>query len=165
MRIGRVLRHLLAPSWLINRAFPSRVMAAIEQAVRASEARHRGEIRFAVEGGLDLALLLKGVDARQRAIEVFSQLRIWDTEENTGVLIYVQWLDRRVEILADRGIARQVPQSAWEAVCRRMEAAFREGRYGPGAVEAVQAVSELLSGPFPARPDNPDELPNQPVRL
>lgn len=165
MRIGRVLRHLLAPSWLINRVFPSRVMAAIEQAVRASEARHRGEIRFAVEGGLDLPLLLKGGDARQRAIEVFSQLRVWDTEENTGVLIYVQWLDRRVEILADRGIARQVPQAAWEAVCRQMEAAFREGRYGPGAVEAVQAVSDLLAGPFPPRPDNPDELPNQPVRL
>jgi uncharacterized membrane protein YgcG len=102
---------------------------------------------------------------RARAVDVFAHLRVWDTEENTGVLIYVQWLDRRVEIVADRGIARQVPQADWDAVCRRLEMAFREGRYGPGAVEAVRAVGELLAGPFPARGDNPDELPNRPVRL
>ena len=165
MRLGRVVRHLLMPSWRVDRVFTPEVMTAIEQAVRASEARHRGEIRFAVEGGLDFPLLRHDVDTRQRAVEVFSQLRVWDTEENTGVLIYLQWVDRRVEIVADRGITRQVPQAAWDAVCRRMEAAFGEGRYGPGAVEAVRAVGELLAGPFPARPDNPDELPDRPVRL
>jgi uncharacterized membrane protein len=77
----------------------------------------------------------------------------------------VQWVDRRVEIVADRGIARQVRQAEWDAVCRRLETAFREGRYGPGAVEAVRLVGELLAGPFPAGGDNPDELPNRPVRL
>ena len=165
MRLRRVLRHLLMPSWRVDRVFTPAVMTAIEQAVRASEARHRGEIRFAVEGGLDFPLLRHDADTRQRAVEVFSQLRVWDTEENTGVLIYLQWVDRRVEIVADRGIARLVPQADWDAVCRRLEAAFREGRYGPGAVEAVRAVGELLAGPFPARSDNPDELPNRPVRL
>jgi hypothetical protein len=165
MRIVRFLRHMLAPSWRVDRAFTPDVMAAIELAVRDSEARHRGEIRFAVEGGLDFPALWEGIDARERAVDVFAQLRVWDTEENTGVLIYVQWLDRRVEIVADRGIARRVPQADWDAVCRRVEAAFREGRYGPGAVEAVRVVGDLLAGPFPALGDNPDELPNRPVRL
>lgn len=165
MRLRRVLRHLLMPSWRVDRVFTPAVMTAIEQAVRASEARHRGEIRFAVEGGLDFPLLRHDADTRQRAVEVFSQLRVWDTEENTGVLIYVQWVDRRVEIVAYRGIARRVPQAAWEAVCRQLEAAFREGRYGPGAVAAVIAVGDLLAGPFPAGPGNPDELPDRPVRL
>ena len=141
MRFTRFVRHMLVPSWRVDRAFTPEVMAAIELAVQDSEARHRGEIRFAVEGGLDFPALLQGVDARSRAVDVFAYLRVWDTEENTGVLIYVQWLDRRVEM------------------------AFREGRYGPGAVEAVRAVGELLAGPFPARGDNPDELPNRPVRL
>ncbi len=165
MRIGRILRHLFTPSWVLSRTFTSEVMTAIDAAVAASEVRHRGEIRFAVEAGLELSDLLRDATARARAVEVFSRLRVWDTEENTGVLIYVQWLDHRVEIVADRGIARCVPQAAWDAVCRTMEAAFRDGRFGEGSVEAVRAVGDLLAGPFPARPDNPDELPNRPVLL
>ncbi len=165
MRIGRVLRHLFTPSWVLGRTFTPDVMAAIDAAVAASEARHRGEIRFAVEAGLDLPELMRDATARERAVEVFSRLRVWDTEENTGVLIYVQWLDRQVEIVADRGIARRVPQAAWDGVCRTMEAAFRDGRFGEGSVEAVRAVGDLLAGPFPARPDNPNELPDRPVLL
>lgn len=165
MRIGRVLRHLFTPSWVLGRTFTPDVMAAIDAAVAASEARHRGEIRFAVEAGLDLPELMRDATARERAVEVFSRLRVWDTEENTGVLIYVQWLDRQVEIVADRGIARCVPQAAWDGVCRTMEAAFRDGRFGEGSVEAVRAVGDLLAGPFPARPDNPNELPDRPVLL
>lgn len=165
MRIGRVLRHLFTPSWVLGRTFTPDVMAAIDAAVAASEARHRGEIRFAVEAGLDLSELMRDATARERAVEVFSRLRVWDTEENTGVLIYVQWLDRQVEIVADRGIARRVPQAAWDGVCRTMEAAFRDGRFGEGSVEAVRAVGDLLAGPFPARPDNPNELPDRPILL
>ncbi|WP_298623998.1 TPM domain-containing protein [uncultured Zoogloea sp.] len=160
-----MLRHLFTPSWVLGRTFTPDVMAAIDAAVAASEARHRGEIRFAVEAGLDLPELMRDATARERAVEVFSRLRVWDTEENTGVLIYVQWLDRQVEIVADRGIARCVPQVAWDGVCRTMEAAFRDGRFGEGSVEAVRAVGDLLAGPFPARPDNPNELPDRPILL
>lgn len=165
MQIGRVLRHLFTPSWVLGRTFKTEVMDAIDAAVAVSEGRHQGEIRFVVEAGLDLRDLLRDATARERAVEVFSRLRVWDTEENTGVLIYVQWLDRRVEIVADRGIARRVPQAAWDGVCRKMEAAFREGRFGEGSVEAVRAVGDLLAGPFPARADNPNELPDRPVLL
>lgn len=165
MMIRRILKHLLIPPWRLRQVFSSEVLSAIDAAVAASEKRHRGEIRFAVEAGLDLHDLRGGVDARARAVEVFARLRVWDTEENTGVLIYVQWIDRQVEILADRGIARLVPQSAWEVICRQMEADFRAGRFGEGSVAAVAAVGELLAAVIPAGAVNPNELPNNPVLL
>ena len=165
MQIGRMFRHLVTPSWVLGRVFTPAVMTAIEEAVKESETLHRGEIRFAVEAGLDLDELRRGTSARERAVEVFSRLRVWDTAENSGVLIYVQWLDRQGEIVADRGIAAQVPQAEWEQICRRMEAAFRDGRFGEGSAEAVRAVGQLLAVRFPARSDNPNELPDRPVLL
>ncbi len=165
MEALRVIRHLLAPPWLLRRHFPSAALRAIEAAIGESERLHRGEIRFVVEGGLELAELWRDISARERAIEVFSRLRVWDTEENTGVLIYVQWLDRRVEIVADRGVAARVAPERWAPVCRGLEAAFRSGRPAEGACEAVQEVGRLLAEHFPAHPDNPDELPDRPVLL
>ena len=165
MEWRRILRHLAVPHWTVRRAFTSAVLSAIETAIRRSEATHRGEIRFAVEGELAWSDLRNGVSARQRAARAFSDLRVWDTAENTGVLIYVQWVDRRVEILADRGIAAVVAQSEWDAVCRGLEAAFRAGRYQEGSCAAVAAVGRLLTDRFPAGTDNPDELPDRPVLL
>lgn len=165
MKVLRAIRHLLAPPWLLRRRFPAAALGAIEAAIGESERLHRGEIRFVVEGGLELSDLWRDVSARERAIEVFSRLRVWDTEENTGVLIYVQWLDRRVEIVADRGVAARVPVGHWTAVCRRLEAAFQSGHCPEGACEAVREVGRLLAEHFPARPDNPDELPDRPMLL
>lgn len=165
MMIGRILKHLITPPWRLRLVFTGEVMTAIDSAVADSEKRHRGEIRFAVEAGLDWHDLRRNVDARARAAEVFARLRVWDTEENTGVLIYVQWVNRRVEILADRGIARLVPQSAWDAICRQMEADFRTGRFGAGSVAAVAAAGDLLANAIPAGAVNPNELPNKPVLL
>src|SRR5687767_7720014 len=113
MDIKRILKHLLAPRWLIVRAFPRHTMVAIEAAIRASEKTHNGELRFAVEAGLDLLPLLRGQTARQRAEEVFAALRVWDTAHNSGVLIYVELIDHRIEIVADRGITALVAQSEW----------------------------------------------------
>lgn len=164
-RLGRLLRHLAAPPWLVRRAFPSAALASIETAIRESERAHRGELRFAVEAGLDLLPVWHGESARQRAVELFSDLRVWDTEENSGVLIYVQLVDRKVEILADRGINARVAQPEWDAICREMEQAFRHGAFEAGAVAAIRRVEALLAAHFPARPDNPNELPDRPVLL
>ena len=161
----RVLRHLMVPHWTVRRVFTPVVLTAIETAIRQSEATHRGEIRFAVEGGLAWSDLRRGLTARQRAAKVFSDLGVWDTAGNTGVLIYVQWVDRRVEILADRGIAACVPQAEWNAVCHGLEQAFKAGRYAEGCTAAVDAVGQLLATHFPAGADNPDELPDRPVLL
>ncbi|MBI3937536.1 MAG: TPM domain-containing protein [Betaproteobacteria bacterium] len=165
MSLKRIVRHMLAPQWVVNRAFPKRTLAAVEKAIRESEKLHDGEIRFAVEGGLNLWLLLHGRTPRRRAIEMFSQLRVWDTGHNSGVLIYVQLVDRRIEIVADRGIAAKVKQVEWDAICRRMEAAFRERCYEEGVLAGIREVTALLAQHFPPASVNPDELPDQPVML
>ena len=163
--MSRALRHLFAPPWVVKRAFPRRALERIEAAIGASEKKHRGEIRFAVEGALDFVPVVRGLGARERALEVFERLKVWDTEENTGVLVYVQLLDRDIEIVADRGIARAVPQAQWDAICAAMQAAFADGRYEDGAVEGLASIGELLAAHFPAGDANADELSDKPVLL
>jgi hypothetical protein len=165
MNIERLLKHLFAPPWVATRAFPRSALDAIENAIRDSELTHDGELRFAVEAGLDLPPVLRGQTVRQRALDVFSSLRVWDTAHNSGVLIYVQLVDRRIEIVADRGIEAKVAQQKWEEICRSMEAAFRANRFEQGALEAIAEISALLSRHFPPRESNPDELPDRPVLL
>jgi uncharacterized membrane protein len=165
MSLARALRHLVAPPWAVRRAFPPAVLHEIEEAVAASERKHRGEVRFVVENALDFLPVLRGLTPRARALEVFSLLGVWDTEENTGVLIYVQLADRDIEIVADRGIAHRIAQPEWDAVCRRMEEAFREDRFQAGALDGIREVSRLLVQHFPAGPRNIDELPDQPALL
>ena len=165
MNFRRIFRHLFLPQWSIGLAFPKRVLQAIEQAIAASEKNHDAELRFVVEAGLALPALLRGQTARQRAIEVFSQLRVWDTEHNSGVLIYVQLIDRKVEILADRGINALVPQAEWDAICHRIEQSYRKGNFEQGTLAAIEEISVRLARHFPPREKNPDELPNRPIVL
>ena len=165
MNIKRITKHLLLSHWQVNRAFPRQTLIAIEQAIKASEAAHAGEIRFAVEGALDGTPLFKGQSARERALEVFSQLRIWDTEHNNGVLIYLLLADRDVEIVVDRGIHSKVCSGEWEKICRKMETAFKRARYDQGVVRGIQAVTQHLARHFPAAGSGRNELPDKPVVL
>ncbi len=165
MQFARAFRHVLVPGLSVRRAFPAAALSRIEAAIGASESRHRGQIRFAVEGALELRPLIAGQSARERSIEVFSSLRVWDTEENNGVLLYLLLADRDVEIVADRGIARLVEPAGWEAICRRMEAAFRAGRFEQGVLAGIEAVGVELALHYPAEGETPDELPDTPVIL
>lgn len=165
MKLRRLLKHLLMPAWWARRPFDRATLDAIEVAVGTAETGHRGELRFVVEGPLSLAELWQGESARQRATELFSRLRIWDTEENSGVLIYVQLVDRRVEILADRGINARVPQEEWDDICRAMEQAFRDGDFRHGALEAVAQAARLLISHFPSSGADSNELPDRPLML
>jgi len=165
MDIKRVIKHLFAPRWVVDRKFPTSTIRAIEKAIGESEQSHDGELRFAVEGGLKLWLLLHGRTPRARAVEIFSQLRVWDTEHNSGVLIYVQVADRRIEIVADRGINAKVEQHQWDAISGAMKSAFQAQRYEAGAIEGIREITALLAQHFPPTSANPDELPNAPVML
>ena len=127
----RILNHLLTPFWVLRLRYPQTLLTQIEQRVAASERSHAGEVRFAVEHALELGDLLAGVTPRERALEVFGLLRVWDTEHNNGVLIYVLHAEHAVEIVADRGLARCVPQQDWDELCRRVETEFRD-RYACG---------------------------------
>jgi len=165
MDFGRLLRHLATSSRIVRRRFPDAAMRAIESAIAAGEQRHEPEIRFAVEGALPARAILRGITPRDRAIDVFSELRVWDTEHNTGVLIYLLLADRDVEIVADRGVAARVAPAEWEAICREMEVHFREGRYEAGALAGIRATSDLLARHFPARGPGRGEQPDRPVVL
>lgn len=166
MNLGRILRHLLTSHWKLHRLFPPATLHAVEKEIRESEKLHLGEIRFAVEAAFDLPVLLTGIAPRTRAIEVFSHLRVWDTEANNGILIYVLLADRNVEIVADRDVARRVPQSEWEGICKDMERAFGKGEFQVGALAGVRAASKILQTHYPSEGrENPNELPNRPVLL
>jgi hypothetical protein len=145
----RYWRHFATDHGHVRRAFPAAVLAAIEGAIRGGEATHRGQVCVAIEPALPLPSVFRKVSPRDRALEVFAHLRVWDTEENCGVLIYVLLADRDVEIVADRGIDSRVGAEGWATICRLMEAAFRDGRYADGALAGVQAVSALLARHFP----------------
>jgi len=165
MRPLRVLRHLFATHWGVRRRFTPEVLAAIERSIAEVEDQHAGELRFAVEMALDLAQLSRDLPARQRAVEVFGLLGVWDTADNNGVLIYVLLADRTVEIVADRGIAARVAQAEWTAVCQEMERHYRAGRWTEGSAAGVRGVGRLLAQHFPGERGGRNELPNQPVLL
>ena len=166
MAAGRLLRHLLVPHWLSRRGFSSLDEKKIQQAVKDSEKNHLGEIAFVLEGGMPLHFLRAKKPARARAEDLFAALRVWDTEHNSGVLVYVQLVDRRIEIVADRGIAAKVGQADWDAICREMEAAFAGGRFAEGALHAIGRCTALLVRHFPSHGRrNANELPDRPVLL
>lgn len=164
-KLGRLLRHLAMPPWRLRRLFPAAALEQIEEAIRRSEASHGGEIRFAVEAALSVPALWRGQTARQRAIEVFSELRVWDTEYNNGILIYLLLADRNVEIVADRGVHARVGKQEWETICSRMESAFRHGDFRGGVLAGIEAATLQLVRHFPARARQFDELPDKPVIL
>ena len=165
MQWKRAMRHMLTDQWSVRRAFPPAAMRAIRDRIAEQEKRHGGELRFAVEAALPLPGLWRGQDARSRAVELFGQLRVWDTEHNSGVLIYLLLADKRVEIVADRGIDNKVGATAWEAICGEMQRAFAAGRFEQGVCFGVAAISDLLDTHFPPSDGERNELPDEPVAL
>jgi uncharacterized membrane protein len=169
MQVARLLRHSLATHWRTRLRFPKASRDAIERAVMKAERSHHGQLRFVIETALTPHQVLGGVSAHDHALDVFSHLRVWDTEHNNGVLIYVQLADRHVEIIADRAFKDRVSAAEWAAVCRLMEQHFRAGRFESGALAGVEAVGALLSTHFPPiKPGTTDagnELPAGPTLL
>jgi uncharacterized membrane protein len=163
-RLLRILRHRWLDETDTRRALGPEALARIEQRIGASERRHSGEIRVCVEAGLPLSYLWRGATARERALTLFGKLRIWDTEANNGVLIYLLLAERAIEIVADRGLARQVPSDHWQKIVAAMREDFRAGRFEAGVMQAIDTVEALLLQHFPLAPGeaNPNELPDRP---
>ena len=165
MSITRIGRHLLQHHWQLKRIFTSDVLARIEQAIQDGERSHAGQLRFVVEGALDGRPLWRNQPPRERALDLFSHLRIWDTAHNNGVLIYLLLADRDVEIIADHGIHAKVGAARWETICRAMEAEFRQGRFEQGVMQGIAAVSAELAKHYPPHAGDLNELPDAPVVL
>jgi hypothetical protein len=163
MNLKRLIRHVFASEFAVRRAFPPGALDAIERTITACEQRHGGEIRFTIEGALSASAICSGMTPRERALQVFAQLGVWDTAANNGVLIYLLFADRDIEIIADRGLNDRIDSRQWAAICQRMEQQLAAGNTGDACIEAIEAVSKLLAKHFPAR--DRDEQPNRPVLL
>lgn len=161
----RLGRHFLTDQHSVRRRFSPQALKRIEDAIAAGELQHEGQVRFVVEASLPLSQILRGLEPRARALELFGRLGVWDTEHNSGVLIYVLLADKDVEIVADRGINRKVGHDTWEVICRAMESAFRERRFEDGAIDGIAAINELLAQHFPGGAAGQNELPDQPIVL
>jgi uncharacterized membrane protein len=163
-RLARLLKHRWTDQRDVDRALPPDALARIEARVAASEQRHSGEIRVCIEPALPTSYVLKRLLARDRAIMMFGKLRVWDTEHNNGVLIYLMLAERAIEIVADRGLNRHVNAEQWRSIVEGMREAFRAGRFEDGLNAAIDAVDALLARHFPAIEGgaNPNELPNRP---
>ena len=160
----RILKHRWLDEIDAQRALGTDTLHRIEERVAASERTHTGELRVCVEAGLPLSYLWRGASARERAIAMFGKLRVWDTEGNNGVLIYLLLAERRIEIVADRGITQRVPEGTWQDISNAMGAAFKCGDYAGGLLDAVDRVGALLAQHFPADAPglNPNELLDRP---
>ena len=165
MKLMRILRHRAFDERDALRLLGAGALDRIQARVKQSELRHSGEIRVCVEAGLPLSYLWRGATARERAVTLFGKLRVWDTEHNNGVLIYLLLAERRIEILADRGLNRHVSDAHWQTLLAGMAAAFKAGHFEAGLIAAIEAVDALLTQHFPvaAREANPNELPDAPV--
>lgn len=161
----RWLSHLLLPRAALHRRFPSHALTAIEEAIEASETTHRAEIRVAIEVGLDLRELMRVRTARDRALEVFSELCVWNTRESNGVLIYLLLAERHVEIVADRGFDERISEAEWREVCALVETELRAGRWRDGVLRGIAATTVLLAREFPATGANPNEQLDRPAVL
>lgn len=165
--LTRLFRHRLLDEGDARRALGADGQARIAARVAASEARHSGQIRVCIEAGLPLSYLRRHASARERAVAMFGKLRVWDTEHNNGVLIYVLLAEHAIEIVADRGIDRRVDPAAWDAIATEMKEPFRGGDFGAGLDRAIDAVDALLVGHFPRAGGAgdeayPNELPDAP---
>jgi uncharacterized membrane protein len=159
--LSRLFNHFLMTGWYARRRFPPSTLSAIEAAIATAERKHGGEIRFAVESELSTSALLQDLSPRARALQVFGELGVWDTEHNNGVLIYVLLADHDVEIVADRGFTDKVSAAEWTAVCTTIEKEFRGGAFERGALAGIAAVSALVARHFPYTGRN--ELSNAPI--
>jgi uncharacterized membrane protein len=164
-RVKRSLRHLLSTRTEAARVFPPATLEAIAEAITAGEQTHRGEVRLVVEKSLPLSAVWDGIGNRQRALALFADYGIWDTEDNCGVLIYVNLADRKVDIVADRGINRRIDPATWQAICNTLTAGFAQGRFHDATLEAIGQVNALLRQHFPSNGARPNELPDKPLML
>jgi uncharacterized membrane protein len=165
MTVKRLIDHLLMTQGYLKRCFSSRIVDAIDEEIRISERNHAGEICFVVEAALDCQSLFSNKSPNARAIELFSRMRIWDTEKNSGVLIYVLLADRAVVILADRGIHKKVGDETWQRICQTMEQHFKKGEYEYGALAGIRAVTEEVENYFPMPYADRNEISNRPVLI
>ena len=161
MKLTRILKHLVTGSWHAKQLFPKATMNQIEHAIHQAERGHRGEICFVVLPALSWLETARGVSPRERAMRAFSDLMVWDTEENTGVLVFLLLADRDLEIIADRGIHSRVNEAVWQQICHQVENKFKLGEFEAGVLLAIEKIGAVLATHFPAQKEARQRAGNQ----
>lgn len=164
-RCGRALKHWRGTPATARQAFPEATLKAIETAIAEGETEHRAEVRLIVEAALTPGMAYQGVTNRERARELFVQYGVWDTEDNVGVLIYINLAEHQVDIVADRHVGRRITPEQWQAICRTMTAGFATGNYHDSTVQALGELNSLLQHHFPANGERGNQLPNEPILI
>lgn len=164
-RLKRQWRHWMSTTRRGRQAYPDTALAQLGQAITAGEQRHRGEVRLIVEHSMPSEAIWQDVSSRARAIALFAEYRVWDTQDNCGVLLYVNLAEHKVEIVTDRGIGSRIDNSVWQQVCQTMTAGFARGEFQSSTLAAIEQVNALLEQHFPANGARANELPDRPVVL
>ncbi len=164
-RLKRALRHWRTTAAVGREAFPTASLADLGAAITEGEIHHRGEVRLIVENSMPFDAIWNDVTARQRALALFAEYGVWDTEDNCGVLIYVNLAEHKVEIVCDRNIGRRIDSATWQAICRAMTQGFAHGEFHDSTLTAIREVGDLLRRNFPAEGEAVNELPDHPIVL
>jgi uncharacterized membrane protein len=164
-RLSRLIRHLRTTAGNGRRVFPPSTLKAIEAAITEGESLHRAEVRVIVEPSLSLSAVWNGVGSRDRARDLFAHYGVWDTQENCGVLVYINLADHKVEIVADRGVGKAIAAKEWQAICRMMTQGYAEGRYHDATIAALRELNALLRAHYPDDGSSHNQLSNRPVVL
>lgn len=151
----------------VHAVLPPAALDRLTQQVTASEQQHTGEIRVCIEARMPASYLERSANSRERAVNLFGKLRVWDTEDNNGVLIYLLLSDHAIEIVADRGLNQCVTAREWSGLTQRLAGSLRSQAFEKGLSAAVEEVSTLLSTHFPSLPGTRrlNALPDRPVVL
>lgn len=160
-KMTRWLKHLFTPTWRVRQLFSATLLQQVEAGISASERQHQGQLRFVIESSFNAAAIFAGMSPRERALEWFGSLRVWDTEYNSGVLVYISMADHAIEVIADRGINQAVDPKAWADVCALIQAQFAKKRYAEGLESGLAAINELLLTHMPRSTPLVNELPDE----
>ena len=164
-KFKRQCTHFFISPWKWRKFFPKSTLKIIEKTIQQSESQHSGELRFVIESKLTFTQISQNLSSWQRALEVFSNTHVWDTEENSGVLVYLLLAERTVHIIADRGINKQVSQTQWDEIALMMQQEFQQNNFQQGSLIGIEKITALLIEHFPATTNNPNELPDMPIIL
>jgi len=151
--IQRLFKHWFTGPREAARAFPLDALERLQQIITEGEQTHRAEVRLIIEAAMPLRKVWRGMSTRQRAIDLFGSYRVWDTEENNGVLLYLNLAEHQLELVTDRAAARAVTHEDWQKICDPMLAAFRQGAYEEGTAQGLRAIHRELHEVFPAQAD------------
>jgi uncharacterized membrane protein len=148
-----------------HRFFNKKDRLEIAQAVQQAEKGHVGEIQVVIEGHIPCSQAYHQ-NTRLRAQQLFAELGVWDTELNSGVLLYLNLCERKVEIVIDRGLKNATQAETWNEICQNIIVNLTQKQYLRAVTKGVDDIGQVLNQYYVESDlHNQNELPNEPIIL